>query len=46
MLNDVLPPLEESVFADDDGWCFQQDSGPTHKAKKNAKMVARARTSY
>ncbi len=38
MLNDVLPPLEENVFVDEDEWCFQQDSAPTGKVKKNAKI--------
>ncbi len=34
ILNDVLLPLEETVFADENEWCFQQDSAPTHKTKK------------
>ncbi len=34
MLNDVLLSLEETVFIDEDEWCFQQDSAPAHKAKK------------
>ncbi len=37
MLNDVLPHLEEIVFVDEDKWCFQQDSVPTHKVKKKCK---------
>ncbi len=31
MSNGVLPPLEKTVFTDEDEWCFQQESQPTHK---------------
>ncbi len=33
MLNDVLPPLEETVFLDKDECCFQQDFVPAHEVK-------------
>ncbi len=33
VLNDVLPPLKETVFADKDELCSQQDSAPAYKAK-------------
>ncbi len=36
-VNDVLPSQEETVFADKDEWCFQQDSAPAQKAKKMQK---------
>ncbi len=35
MLNDVLPPLKETVFTDEDECCFQQDFAPAHKVKKH-----------
>ncbi len=34
MLNDALLLLKETVFVDNDEWCFQQDSALTHKAEK------------
>ncbi len=34
MLNDVLPPLEETVFVDKGKWCFEQNFASTRKAKK------------
>ncbi len=42
MMSDVLPPLEETIFTNEDERCFQQDSVLSHKKQKNAKMVARA----
>ncbi len=38
ILTDVLPPLEENVFADRDKWCFQQDSTLPYKVKKKHKI--------
>ncbi len=41
-LNDVLPPLEETVFVDVGEWCFQQDSAAlAHKAKKKCKNACK-----
>ncbi len=31
MLNDVLPPVEVTVFVGKDEWRFRQDSAPVHK---------------
>ncbi len=39
VLNDVLPSLEKTVFADEDEWGFQWDSVPTHKVKKMLKWL-------
>ncbi len=38
-----LPPLDETVSAGEDEWCFQQDSVLAHEAKKKkCKKFARA----
>ncbi len=39
MLNDILPPLEETVFVDKDEYCFQQDSAPACEGKKMQKWL-------
>ncbi len=42
LLNNVLPSLEETVFTDENEWCFQQDSAPAHKIKNWQKWLQRA----
>ncbi len=44
MLKDVSPPLDETVFADKDKWCSQQDSVTTLTSEESAKIVVRARS--
>jgi DDE superfamily endonuclease len=34
MLDDVVKPLNHSLFENEDNWCFQQDSAPAHKARR------------
>ncbi len=39
VLNDFLPPLEETVFRNEDESCFQQDSASAHKIKNMQKWL-------
>ena len=34
MLEDVVEPLNHSLFENINNWCFQQDSAPAHKARR------------
>ncbi len=40
MLDDVVEPLNRSLFENTEDWCFQQDSAPAHKAKRIQKWLA------
>jgi len=40
MLDDVVEPLNHSLFENMDNWCFQQDSIPAHKARRIQNWLA------